>query len=276
MRPEKGNGTQRPQRCRLNQTVMQKNMKPNTEKFFNMVMAEVSSILHFDQMKQNEELKQAIMNTLLDKEGPRSVSTNPGEKEIFVNSKLLKGFSEIHQAVRCLENIEIYTRRFPFSRTKISKLDYLKYNIENYLNEVYVLKLRMIAYSTTISRSYRKSDNGRRVETLLGDSSKYLSTALETIIHSRGSHVHSSRFSDEDLDRLSSLELMHYSNDSEARQIFESLFEEAYLSVRKKWVKLMKDNMTSINILLDKYCLVLIDAISDGEKIIYPSNTKWA
>ena len=146
-------------------------MKPNTEKYFNMLMAEMTAVIRPDEMVKNEELKQAVMNTLLDKDGPRTVSTPPQPKDLFVGYKLFKGFSEIHTAVECLKNIEIYIRRFPFKNTRVSKLDYLKYNIENYLNEIYVLKERMISYSKTVARAYKNSENSQVVESNLREAS---------------------------------------------------------------------------------------------------------
>lgn len=247
----------------------------NTEKYFEMIMEEMTSILRLEEMLKNEEMKQAMMNTLFDEDGPRSISTQPKPKGLFVANILFRGFSEIFNAVECLKKIEIYTRRFPFSNTSVSKLDYLKYNVENYLNEIYVLKERMISYSKTITRAYRKSNNSHNVEVILKEASITVSGALKNIVETRGAHVHSIRFTDSDIDRLSSIELMCKSENKDFREVFEDLYKEAYVKTRKKWVIMIKQNNTNIEKLLDDYCLKLTKAISNGENIVYPSNVQW-
>ena len=217
------------------------NNEKNTNKYFNMVMAEMSSLFQVSKMLQNEEFGQAIMNTLLDEDGPRTVSRNPEPKELFVANKLFRGFAEIYTSVRCLENIEIYIRRFPFSKTRVTKLDYLKYNIENYLNEIYVLKERMISYSKTISRAYKKSSNAAAIAEHLKNASKLASDSLKNIVEIRGAHVHSIRYSDKDIDRLSNLELMLNSDNQDFREAFEKLYFVAYSEIRKKWAPLYHD-----------------------------------
>jgi len=239
-------------------------------------MAEMTSVLRPDEMVKNEELRQAVMNTLLDEDGSRTVSTPPQPKDLFVGYKLFKGFHEIHTALECLKNIEIYIRRFPFKNTRVTKLDYLKYNIENYLNEIYVLKERMISYSKTVVRAYQKSENSQNVESLLKEASLAVSESLKSIVETRGSHVHSSRYTDKDIDRLSSIDLMCKSNDPSFREVFEELHDTVYYEIRKKWVSTIKKGNSDIEVVVDRYCLKFLNAISDNGEIIYPTNVNWA
>lgn len=247
----------------------------NASKYFSIVMKEMSSAIDWEQAVNDQELKDAVWNSIFDLNGPHKVQKQPSDKSIFIANKLFRGISEIYTTFNNLKNIEIYARRFPYRGCGISRLDYLKYHIENYLNEIYILKVRLIAYSKTISRAYRKSENAEAIQEDLGQVSKDISKALNKIVEIRGDHVHSLRYSDSKIDRLSTLELLSKSDDEPA-VLFRELFLTTYKQTRKEWTKAMKANREEIEKLLDDYCAVFIKAITDEEKIIYPTNTNWA
>src|SRR5689334_23144184 len=61
--------------------------------------------------------------------------------------KLFHGYMEIYKTVEALKNIEIYMAVFPHGRNKkIERSAYLSYHFENFLNEIYVLRNRLVAY----------------------------------------------------------------------------------------------------------------------------------
>jgi hypothetical protein len=246
-----------------------------SSKYISIVMNEMSVAIDWEKAVNDQELKDAVWNSLFDLDGPRVVKNRASDKSLFVANKLFRGISEIYTTFNNLENIEIYARRFPYRSLGISRLDYLKYHIENYLNEIYTLKERLIAYSKTVSRAYRKSDNAQEIQVNLSNASKYVSSALSKIVETRGAHVHSFRYSDSEIDRLSTLELLSKTDDGPAA-LFNNLFLDTYRQTRKKWVNAMKVNRVELEKVLDYYCKVLFESITDGRKVIYPSHTNWA
>jgi hypothetical protein len=238
-------------------------------------MQAMEGALDLPGLMENVEAQEAVWNTVFDEDGPRVASTKPSDKSRFVAAKLFHGFSEIFSSSERLKQIEQYIRRFPCRDTNISRLDYLKYHIENWLNEVYILKERMIAYNTAIARSYRKSNNTNFVESKLAESSKSVSASLQGVISVRGAHVHDSRYTDDDLDRLRTLELLLLA-ESEVTPIFRDLYLEGYKSTRRKWVKTMRSSHEAIESILNAYSQTLIECVTDGEAVIFPSNTNWA
>ena len=248
-----------------------------TEKYLNILYDEMSSVLEKDIKRKDtkRDLKQVIFNTIFDKKGPRVISTTIPDKSLFIGNKLFRGFSEIYTTVESLRNIEKYVRRFPYRDMRISRLDYLKYHIESYLNEVYILKERMVTYNKVIARAYRKSENAEQVKKELAQSSKLVSDSLKNIVEVRGTHVHEHRYTDPDLDRLSTLELLSNSDMQEA-EIFNSFFIEEYKKIKKKWINTIRVNNSTVEQIINLFSKTLLECITNGTSLIYPTNTVWS
>ena len=105
---------------------------------------------------------------------------------------MYNGFREISGSYYGLLEIEIYIGRFPYRNTKISKTRHLAYHMENYLNEIYILKERLNSYFTTIGRIYRKD---RRIQDILKRTKPlfaFVNNTLKGIIDTRG-HMYTKR-----------------------------------------------------------------------------------
>ena len=85
-----------------------------------------------------EDVREVIRDTLYgSNETQRFLSPFTRRDEVFARRLFLE-FDEIVSSYQCLRDIEIYIRRFPYRDTGLSDLRYLKYHIENHLNEVYI------------------------------------------------------------------------------------------------------------------------------------------
>ncbi len=91
----------------------------------------------------------------------------------------------------------------------------------------------------------------------------------------RGSHVHQNRYTDSDFDRLTTLHLLSMSGDEVASELFRNMFYECYRRTRRKWVGKIKNDLNSLETLLDLYFSVLVRSLIKDGKIIYPSNVHW-
>ena len=81
--------------------------------------------------------------------------------------KVTIGFAEIEQSFANIEIIPEYLRRFPFRHLKISKVNYLRYHVENYLQELYVLRNRIETFIVLLSRYYRKEKDYSEIQTVI-------------------------------------------------------------------------------------------------------------
>ncbi len=98
------------------------------------------------------ELQEIIKNNLFGLNGPKQTNRAQTPSEIFFY-KLYNGFSEIYDSYGCLLDIETYTGRFPYGRTRISKIRYLAYHMENHLHEIYILKERLTCKPSAATRN---------------------------------------------------------------------------------------------------------------------------
>ena len=245
-----------------------------TTEFFKLIMAQMQLTIDFREGDDRKELANVIWNRLFDIDGPRIVHKRPSAKAIFIANKLFRPLSEIMSSIETISNIEIYIRNPSYKRQGISRLNYLKYHIDNYLNELYLLKNRLIAYLTTLERAYKKSDNSAQVKSTLGPLHIIVSRALDGYIEMRGYHVHQNRYADDDLDRLTALALLSRSSD-EFGIFMHSMFTAAYRDIKRKWAKNVKTGLKGLQKLLEHYFGNLLEVFSSKGKFLYPSNVRW-
>lgn len=168
-------------------------------------------------------------------------------KEDHVN-KLFFLLMEIKQSVESIRNIAFYVRRFPYARARIKKSAYLRYHVENYLNELYILQERLKAFTTVISRLYKNDSQSRQIASAAKGINRHFKISLNGIVRARGFHVHHYRFDDDDFSRLTLLEIL-----SEASDDYKCSYEVVYYAVRiakRAWIEATNN---SIEQLLDIY-----------------------
>jgi hypothetical protein len=146
--------------------------------------------------------------------------------------------------------------------------------MENYLNEIYILRERLKSYFTIIGRLYKKDPSHKNILKKTRPLFTVVHESFKGIIETRGSHVHRTRFYDEDLDRLSSQEFLSDHGNDELIFI-KNLFKFEYRTVRRKLKKTIKNNNKQIRILLDACFDVLYEIVTDQRgNIKYPKTIK--
>lgn len=245
------------------------------DKFQFLITEEAQRVIlpAFDE--SNSEIGEALWNTLFDTGGPTVTSQKPSNKELFFG-KIFQGFLEIDSSVRTLNDIEIYIATFPYRNKPITKPRHLRYHLENYFNEIYLLKERLKAYLTKIGRYYKKDNRHQSILRRTRPIFRVVRNSLKGIIETRRVHVHVVRFSDKDLDRLESMELFHTAGfgSNDANRLFDNYYKFTYRLIRSKWKKTLKNNRTELYKLLNIYSEVLIDILFNDKtgEMIYPSD----
>lgn len=243
---------------------------------FNSLIIEEAKRLMLPSFKiRQKELGEAIWNTLFDTGGPTVISHKPSEKTKFFG-KIFQGFLEIQASVSTLYDIEIYISSFPYHNKQITKPRHLRYHLENYYSELYLLKERLIAFLTKIRRFYKQDSRHQSILRMTRPTFSFVSSSLKGILETRRIHVHVARFSDKDLDRLESMNLYHTAgfDSSGADRLFDNFYKSTYRSIRSKWKKVLKNNNAELLKLLDIYSKVLIRILFDEKTgaMIYPSD----
>lgn len=160
-----------------------------------------------------EELSIVLMNRILNRDGPKAIENN-NTPETKLLAKVSIGAFEIFNTYESLLDAEVYMRRFPYRGTRISKSRHLKSVTENYFNNVYILKERMVKYLKTLTKIYSKrvTSKGRSTSRITIAIRRFTEEYLAPLKAVRNSHVHQEDFYDLDLERLSILEMYIQSN----------------------------------------------------------------
>ncbi len=227
----------------------------------------------YNTFKNDPEYLTVFKNHLFRLSGPTHLTRKKAPADIFF-SKLFYGFSEISGSYYSLVDIETYIGSFPYSKKKISRVSCMNYHIANYFSEISILRNRLREYVTTVGRLYKKNPNHadilKQTKPLFSLIKKFFYGISET----RNMHVHERRFKNEDLARLSSLELLVEYGGKEMRD-FKDLLEPDYRKIRKKYKNTFVNNNKEIKKLLDIYFETLYEIVTtkDG-KLNYPKGIK--
>lgn len=116
---------------------------------------------------------------------------------------------EIADSQASMRAVERYLGRFPFLKEGVSASSYIRFHLESYFNEGYILSERMRLFAQRLRREFRKADNrpsnlDARIDYAISETVR-LFTPLKNM---RGAHVHRKRYDDPELRRLAMLEML--------------------------------------------------------------------
>ncbi len=240
------------------------------DKFQSYLFQEVRAIIGPIVEQHMKELGQTLWNDLFDLEGKRVVDRNLSQKDLFLREVFYR-FIEIHNSYIILKDIEVYIGRFPYSKDNISKVRNLHYNISNYMNEMYIIEKRLVAYLGKIGKLYREDKRHQKILESTKPIIEMVYNTLSKITKTRGSHVHHLRYTDKYLERLSMLESLLQTGCMDFFEQFPDLYELEYRNIRRKWKKIVKQNNETLKELFNIYFADLLKILFDKKgNLIYP------
>jgi hypothetical protein len=173
------------------------------------------------------------------------------------------GFLEIANSLETLEDIAFYVGRFPFQKTRITPERYLRFHVEAWLAEVYILQERLTSYLKVVERQHKKDPHLPAIRGSVQDLEEFLRKTLKGVIDVRRQHVHIVRFSDEDIDRLSYMEAMTHGPDDGFSRLMRLLHHNEHRKVKKTWKDRVVTNNKAIRDLLDIFFDALFPVVFD-------------
>lgn len=192
----------------------------------------------------------------------------PEQSRVFL-IKLFYGFTEISGTLEALKLSEILVSLAPPRSVRVKRDEYLKYHINSYLQEIYILKERLNSYATQLKRVYSKTDQKEKFNSQVDPVFSLVKTSLKGIIDTRGGHVHSYRYSDEDLNLLSWWTLISNFNKGFTHDA------NGYKWVKRIWKDRIKENNNQIMKLLDIYFECLYEGVTQNGKVVVPSKAQY-
>jgi hypothetical protein len=120
-------------------------------------------------------------------------------------------FSEIDASMRRLDQALVYLSHFPHSKVfrfhGLSEADWIRYHIEAYLQEIYILSERLSRFLRKVEKvtiSHRDKGGLSSVKQL----KLSVDATLKGVVRTRGGHVHEYRFQDGELSDLDTMVLV--------------------------------------------------------------------
>jgi hypothetical protein len=214
----------------------------------------------------NPAFEEVWQNHLFGLPGPTSLSRNLSRDEQYF-ATVTASYREIEASVDRLHDIAVFMRRFPFADTTVSRSRYLRHNIESYLHEAYILHQRLTSFLPILRRKFRHSPDADLISSSLARADELIHIALDNVLAVRGRHVHENRYSDNDLARLDTLELL--TQNADMTQLAEFYITE-YKRIRQTWVKTVGDTITVLDLMLDGYFNLLATFMISNERLTYP------
>jgi len=124
----------------------------------------------------------------------------------------------------------------------------MAWHVHGYLNEIYILQLRLQSFWSLVHKTYRTSVYAQSKQTN-AQVDKILK-AFKSAVNVRGAHVHESRLEDPSIDRLGVIESM--SSFPWPTEVLP-YFKIARGEVKKSWVSRMNANEPQIKLVLDSF-----------------------
>ncbi|MCE5272232.1 hypothetical protein LLH00_13220 [bacterium] len=230
--------------------------------------------------KNKKELGAVFENFIFGFNGPSTIEPKLTAEESFFG-KLFYGYTEILQSLEMLEDIVFFIGRYPFHKTRISRERYLRFNLEAWLSESYILQERLERYLKTIERLYRKDSNARNIKPVLKSIKETINQTFANVNDIRNRHIHQYRLKDNKLDRLDTIGLLANNwkeEEEEIRRLFKLLHISEYRKTRKFWKKQLNENNINIRLLFNNYFGKLSIIIFDKNTMAlkYPDNFQGA
>jgi hypothetical protein len=161
--------------------------------------------------------------------------------------KWFRELIEIDTALNRLDQAYIYLshypggRAFPFQR--LSEAEWIRYHVETYIQELYVLHHRLKRFLTKVERAAGAARDDAGVTVAQGLTQNF-EKAFSNFVRIRSAHVHEFRFHDEE---MSTLDLALLFCRAKAKlPMLRAARRDRYAAALNKWRKLMTDNNKNI------------------------------
>ena len=161
-------------------------------------------------------------------------------------TEIFQGCNEIYSIFYRLRVAEGFVRKLMRSRS--GNADELSYHVEKHLEEVYIVKNRIISFLRFLQKRLSRRGFVELTEKVLRWEA-VVERGFEGIVKMRGSHVHVERFGGSDIKRLATLDLLVLAGKmNELRKLRQVLL----VSAVKEWGKAIKANNKAVEKLLDR------------------------
>jgi hypothetical protein len=166
-------------------------------------------------------------------------STPPSVRQDWWCERVMTPITSIQSSHETLRDLHFYVGQYPYEGTRISPMRHLRFNVQSYFQEVYVLRQRLIDLLNIAKKDFGSRDDGPTVAQTCDRLCRELKARIKTVIEKRGEHVHQWGFETYSFTWLDAIELSLTANieslDPDAAQEFQAFFDEKYPAERQLW-----------------------------------------
>lgn len=248
----------------------------NTKQFLKVILAIVGPmVVNLSKGQTKEKLGASLMASLegISPEKPDPLPMTPDQR---LTMKIFRQFTEIHSCLERLKDFETYISKFPFQKTRVSRHTYLQFIVEAHLNEIYILRERLVAFSKLIDRAYRKDVEAKKYASNATVMENYVVESLSGFARVRGAHIHAHRYSHDDIDRLGLIAILEQSTDKPFKTAISALKRTAVVESHERLtIQTRKWNRTAAKV-VDEYCKAAMPLLFDKTRksILHPKLKK--
>jgi len=225
----------------------------NSKKLLPLLLDEASPLLKKEADENKEEMGKSLKVLLLEGKRTRPRIKKKSKKLNFLGL-LIHHYTEISDS---LENMKVGSvlvnqalNNAVLKKNKINKAKILRYHIENYLNEAYIFRDRIIKFLDWIMTELLVKN--QHYEDLINKQKEKVKNSFKQITDVRGSHVHHRRFQDGSLEQLDYIYLLlSQEKKDEFSNTVKFIELMTYKKTRKKWFKIIVDNNNEAEKLID-------------------------
>ncbi len=194
----------------------------------------------------------------------------------FYWDKMLGGFDEIEASFQALKDIAVYVGSFPHRNSQVTELRCLKYHVQNYLQEAYILKERLLACLTTIERALRNDKRSSQTRSKSEQLREVIKLTFKPIVDIRSHHVHQRRFEPAGMDILDEFDLLRTNPRMNKIKHVSDDFDRACRLARSQCRQTMVAQNRKIVAVLDAYADTMIRILFDPntQRLVYPLRIK--
>ncbi len=218
-------------------------------------------------LRKDKELGVVLSNVIFNTEGPHSLEKNNlSEEQLKFINYYFKPLSEVMSSIDNLEISKSFFKHGYSKKLQITEEEYIRYHINSFLNELYIINNRINSLLSKIERYYKlsKSEELFKIIEILKRKNVKLFSGVNNI---RGLHVHQDRYSDSDVEQIHSLCLLEKSDDKDFVNYMKSIKTDAFRSIRKKWGNICKKWIDDITIMLGYIFDTLMEYIIENDEI---------
>lgn len=214
-----------------------------------------------------KEIGESMLNALAGDPGTRPNKPPPMTRDERFAVQLFRHFIEVHSCIERMKDFDTYFHRFPFARTRVTRQAYLQLILEAHLNEIYLLRERLVAFAKFMGKAFRNDVESKRYIAYSKALEKFAVDSLAPFTSARGSHTHQYRYSHDDVDRLGLISILQIAPDPSFKATMRALKREAAAESQSRLRAQARQWNARVAKIIDEYFKALMPLLFDEKKV---------